>query len=598
MKRRIGIVAIAVTIFAWGCGALAQVVTLNYVTAATGEDFGPQDGIFDAFTVLNFGSVNNNGYTSFRTAVEFALPVMPQGAKIRSAVVNGDIYNFEGSRQIAIYGYAGDGTIQLADFALGVPLASTTIGPQGTNPFTFDVTSLVSTLAGSGQRYVGLNLREEPANPSNFTVMFLSMGILPNLTVVMAAPPTIATAFGSSTIPLAGSTSLTFTIANSNASVAQTGITFTDSLPVGLVVAPTPNLSNTCSGTAIALSGTSSVSLTGGTLPPGAGCAISVVVQGVAAGVKNNSVTVASAEDGAGNTSNASITVVAPPTIGKSFGAADIPLDGNTTLTFNINNPNATSSLTGIGFIDTLPPGLAVATPNGVSGTCGGGTITAIAGSGAIRLTSATLAANVACTFSVSVTGTTPGTQNNFTGAVSSVEGGTGATTSATLAVVAPPTIAKAFSPTSITQDTVTRLTFTLANPSGNTTALAGVAFSDALPTGTLVAAPSGLSGSCGGGTIAAVPYSGSVMLSGATLPIGVSCTFSVNVTGSAIGSYTNTTGNVSASNAGTGGAASARLNVVATIIPTLSKWGLVALSVLTTLVAFFVLRRRQQGVV
>ena len=93
----------------------------------------------------------------------------------------------------------------------------------------------------------------------------------------------------------------------------------------------TPNaLNNTCGGTATAVAGSGSISLSGGTLAASACCTVSVNVQGTTAGVKNNSVQVTSTEGGTGNTSNASITVVAPPVIIKAFGAASIPLNGST----------------------------------------------------------------------------------------------------------------------------------------------------------------------------------------------------------------------------------------------------------------------------
>ena len=85
---------------------------------------------------------------------------------------------------------------------------------------------------------------------------------------------------------------------------------------------------------------------------------------------------------------------VAPPTIVKSFGAASIPLNGSTSLSFTIDNPERFTALTGVGFTDTLPAGLVVSTPNGLTGSCGGGTITATAGSGAVSLAGATLAAS------------------------------------------------------------------------------------------------------------------------------------------------------------------------------------------------------------
>src|SRR5262249_19231366 len=46
--------------------------------------------------------------------------------------------------------------------------------------------------------------------------------------------PTIAKAFGAASIPVGGATTLTFTVANPNASEALSGIKFTDTMPSGL----------------------------------------------------------------------------------------------------------------------------------------------------------------------------------------------------------------------------------------------------------------------------------------------------------------------------------------------------------------------------
>jgi arabinogalactan endo-1,4-beta-galactosidase len=129
---------------------------------------------------------------------------------------------------------------------------------------------------------------------------------------------------------------------------------------------------------------------------------------------------------------------IVPPTIAKAFGAANIALNAATSLTFTLANPNASSSLSSVAFSDSLPAGLVVATPNGLSGTCGGGTISASAGAATVALSGATLAGGTSCNFSVNVVGMASGVQNNVTSAVSSTEGGTGKTASASVTVVAP----------------------------------------------------------------------------------------------------------------------------------------------------------------
>jgi arabinogalactan endo-1,4-beta-galactosidase len=127
-----------------------------------------------------------------------------------------------------------------------------------------------------------------------------------------------------------------------------------------------------------------------------------------------------------------------PPAIAKVFGADSVSLNGTTTLTFNLSNPNAAIALSGIGFTDAFPSGLTVSSPNGLTGSCGGGSITAAAGSNSITLSGTSLAAGASCTFAVNVVGTTTGAQNNVTSAVTSTEAGNGSTASAQITVVGP----------------------------------------------------------------------------------------------------------------------------------------------------------------
>src|SRR5262249_11469016 len=158
------------------------------------------------------------------------------------------------------------------------------------------------------------------------------------------------------------------------------------------------------------------------TLTISGSCTLAVNVTGNASGTLNNSVTPSSTNGGTGTAGTASLIVavgIVPPTITKAFGAASVPLNGTTSVTFTINNPNAGASLSGIAFTDSLPAGLVIATPNGQSGTCTG-TITDTQGTGTISLSAASLAASASCTLTVNVTGTTAGNKANTTGAISS----------------------------------------------------------------------------------------------------------------------------------------------------------------------------------
>jgi hypothetical protein len=123
-----------------------------------------------------------------------------------------------------------------------------------------------------------------------------------------------------------------------------------------------------------------------------------------------------------------------------------------------------------------------------------------------------------------------------------------------------PPTLTKTFAPSTIYLGSNSTLTFTLANP--NTTMLTGVGFTDPLPQpGLIVATPNGLTSSCGG-SVTAVPGSTSITLTGGTLADSAACSFSLAVTGNWVGAFTNTTGNVTSTESGSGGAASASITV------------------------------------
>ncbi|MGE5375108.1 MAG: hypothetical protein ACM3XO_08615, partial [Bacteroidota bacterium] len=249
-----------------------------------------------------------------------------------------------------------------------------------------------------------------------------------------------------------------------------------------------------------------------------------------------------------------------PATIGKTFSPNPVAAGASSTLTFTLTNPNTGVAFTGVGFTDTLPGGLYLAT--GSSTQCGG-TLTSTAPR-TISFSGGTLAAGASCTVSVSVTSTASGVYDNVSGFVSSAEGGTntGSTgiATASLIVLAPPAISKQFAPNPILAGGTSTLTFTITNPNLNN-ALTGVAFTDVYVLGLVNASIPNASTTCAGGTVTAA-VGNSVGLTGATIPAGGMCTVKVNVTAAGSGSYPNTSGAVSSTNAGTGNTAADTLTV------------------------------------
>jgi len=122
------------------------------------------------------------------------------------------------------------------------------------------------------------------------------------------------------------------------------------------------------------------------------------------------------------------------PTLTKSFTPSSVNAGGTTSLSFTLTNPNL-FPLSALAFTDTLPAGLVVATPNGLLGSCGTGTITATAGTNTINLSGGTLAPNGGtCTFSVNVLAQTiTAAVTNTTSTVTSNEAPPGSPASATL---------------------------------------------------------------------------------------------------------------------------------------------------------------------
>lgn len=247
-----------------------------------------------------------------------------------------------------------------------------------------------------------------------------------------SAAPSAVKSFIPSRILTGRTTLLDLTLVNSDASTA-TGVALTDNLPAGMTVAATPGVSTTCDGTVTAAPGATTVGLAGATLAAGGSCEILLTVTAGGVGDLVNSDCTVSADNSTSTAcSPATLTVIDRPTFAKAFAPSSTVVGGTVTLTFTIANPNNAQSnpnylptFGNLAFVDDLPPGLVVATPNGLGGSCldplaAGvsvvGEVTAPAGGTSIELTSLALAAPATCTVTVDVTATSLGTKDNLTG--------------------------------------------------------------------------------------------------------------------------------------------------------------------------------------
>ena len=115
----------------------------------------------------------------------------------------------------------------------------------------------------------------------------------------------------------------------------------------------------------------------------------------------------------------------------------------------------------------------------------------------------------------------------------------------------------KVFTPCSIGLNDPSQLTITLANNASSP--MTGVAFTDTYPFALVNIAAATASTTCGGVVTAAGGGSG-IALTGGTVPGPGSCKVTVDVTSAALGTYTNSTGNVTTASSGTLAAVSGTL--------------------------------------
>ncbi len=365
-------------------------------------------------------------------------------------------------------------------------------------------------------------------------------------------PPVASKLFTPATISAGATSQLTITVSNANAT-ALTLAALSDTLPAGVVMANPPNATTTCgAGVALATAGGITLGLSGGTVPVSGNCTVTANVTAAVAGTYVNVIPIGgvTTANGGSNTAqaNATLTVVQGPSVNKSFSPAAIAPGGLSTLTISLINPTG-ATVTSTNLTDTFPAGLKVAPTPNIVNNCGG-SVTAVAGSGTVVISNASIPAANLCTVSVQVTSSVAGTYNNLlpVGALVT-SGGSNASPATADITVASPLISKGFAPNVVGVNVNTDLTITLTNLTN--TALTGVTFTDLFPTtpGVMsVAVATPVTNTCGGaltnqaGAALAIGATG-IKLAGGTLPAGGACTITVTVKASTGGNYTNTIG-------------------------------------------------------
>ncbi len=381
---------------------------------------------------------------------------------------------------------------------------------------------------------------------------------------VQAQLPDLSKSFSPSTVGPGAVSTLQLEISNSGA-LALRNLAVVDNLPAGMTIANPANASSSCLGTLSATAGGTSISLSGGGVGAASNCMISVDVTSSTVGTHTNITGDLTSDAGNSGSASADLTVAADrPGFSKSFAPSTVFFGGRSTLTLTIDNsanPDPAANLT---FSDNLPDGMVITGPANASTDCAGGTISAPPGGSTISYSpaffnGATIAGNSSCTLSVDVLGNAVGMLGNTTGELTSTTqfGGPARSSgmaSATLTVaIEQIVLGKSFVDDPTTPGSSVILEFTVRNLDrrGDATNIAFTDDLDAVISG-LVAVGLPLAEPCGSGS----QLSGSSLLtlSGGSLGIEGTCTFSVALqlpASAPSGTFSNTT---SAINANIGG--------------------------------------------
>jgi hypothetical protein len=399
---------------------------------------------------------------------------------------------------------------------------------------------------------------------------------------VSSSPLLFSKSFTDDPVAPGDTVTLEFTVMNQDASNSATSISFTDDLTTvltGLAAIGLP-VNDVC-GAGSQISGTTILSLTGGSLAAGSSCTFSVTLQvpvsaSVGTTATNTTSLVTGMVNGLGVTGDPAVDVlrINSVTLSKNFGSTPGP--GETVdLSFTLQNHDGSAGVADMGFSDNLDAvvsGLA-ATGLPMNDVCGTGS--QLSGTSILTLSGANLLPGGSCTFAATLqvpVSATPGTYTNTTSDVTISGLPVASPASAMLTIVPPPPplFDKAFAPATMFQFATSTLTFTIDN-TASMVMTPGLAFSDNLPAGMTVANPANASTTCSGGSLTATPATSVITYSGGSAPAAASCTIQVDVTSDTAGSLVNTSSALT-SDYGNSGTATDTLIVNAVPAPAFDK--------------------------
>ncbi len=281
--------------------------------------------------------------------------------------------------------------------------------------------------------------------------------------------PGFSKSFSPAVIGAGQTSTLTFTIDNSQVGTQVFNLSFTDFLPAGLSISSPANVTTDCVGTLQADAGNTTIGFFGGFLAANASCTISVDVTATTAGRRDNLTSPLSSSTGSSGMATSSLDV-RQGVLSKVFTDDPVRPGGSGTLHFTISNFDRANAMDGITFSDDLDATLSglVATGLPANDVCGSGS--QLSGTGLLTLAGGHLEPGTSCDFDVIYqvpAGATAGQYPNTTSSLSFDRGGSPETADPatdTLVVQHYPVLTKTFTDDPAVAGGSVTLEFTLTN--------------------------------------------------------------------------------------------------------------------------------------